>query len=111
MPEAVDVVVATFSVALVTPPATTLTITLVPVKVELVKDIEGPLATNGDTEAVMVTLPAKPKTLPTVTEETPEEPAAKDREELLAVILKSTVFTLKRRKCCRGPLIAVTLTV
>jgi len=107
----VDVVVATFSVALVTPPATTLTIRLVPVKVELLKDIKGPLVTNGDTEAVMVTLPAKPKTLPTVTEETTEAPGAKDREGLLAVILKSTVFTVTTRKCCRIPLIAVTLMV
>jgi len=107
----VEVVVATFNVALVAPPATTLTIRLVPLKVELLKDIRGPLATDGDTAAVMVTLPAKPKTLPTVTEETLEEPAAKDREGLLAAILKSTVFTLTRRKCCRGPLIAVTLTV
>jgi hypothetical protein len=107
----VDVVVATFKVALVAPPATTLRITPVPVKVELLKDIKGPLATNGDTEAVMVTFPAKPKTLPTVTEEAPEEPAGNNREGLPTVTLKSTVLTVTRKKCFREPLVAVTLTV
>jgi hypothetical protein len=85
--------------------------TLVPVKVVLLKDIEGPLATTGDTEAVIVTLPAKPKTLLTVTEEAPEEPATRDREGLLATMAKSTVFTVTRKKCFREPLVAVTFKV
>jgi hypothetical protein len=69
------------------------------------------LATTGDTEAVMLTLPVKPKTLPIVIEDVPEEPAAKDREGLLAVILKSTVSTVTLKMCCSEPLVAVTLTV
>jgi hypothetical protein len=85
--------------------------TLVPEKVELLKDIEGPLVTTGDTEAAILTLPAKPKMLLTVTEDAPEEPATRDREGLPATIVKSMVFTVTRKKWFREPLVAVTFTV
>jgi hypothetical protein len=48
------------SVAVFAAPGVSLTITLVPVKVEFVNSTEGALPGDGDTDAVSVTAPVKP---------------------------------------------------
>jgi hypothetical protein len=71
----VVVVVVTFKLILLVPPADKRTLTFGPVKgVELVSSAKGPLEKMGETTAVTFTLPAKPLILFSVIVEFPKVP-------------------------------------
>jgi hypothetical protein len=110
-PAGVAGVVATFRVAVAMfPPAASATITLVPVKEELLNNATGPLATTGETATPKVTLPARPFVLFRPIVDVPKDPATKDSDLGLAVTLKSSTFTGTKKECRRIPLASVTLT-
>lgn len=83
----------TFSVTVMVPPDVSFTITLEPVNVEFLKDIDGPLDITGETITVTVTLPANPLILFRLIAEVFREPAVILREVGLAAMPKSTTFT------------------
>jgi hypothetical protein len=99
-PEGVAGVVVTFRVAVaMLPPVASATITLVPVRVELLSIATGPLATAGETTTPDVTLPERPFVLFKPIVEVPKDPATKDSDLGLAVMLKSSTFTGTKKEC------------
>ena len=83
----VAVVVVTFKLTLLVPPAERRTLTFGPVKgVELVSNAKGPLERMGETTAVTFTLPAKPLILLTVIVEFPKEPTGMFKNAGLEII-------------------------
>ena len=99
-PAGVAGVVATFRVAVaMLPPVASATITLVPVKEELLNNATGPLATTGETATPKVTLPSSPFVLFRPIVDVAKDPATKDRDLGLAVTLKSSTFTGTKKEC------------
>ena len=83
----VAVVVVTFKLTLLVPPAERRTLTFGPVKgVELVSNAKGPLERMGETTAVTFTLPAKPSILFTVIVEFSKPPTGMFKNEGLETI-------------------------
>jgi hypothetical protein len=93
----VAVVELTVRVAVAVPPEGTVTVTLLPVKLELVKDIDGLFATVGLTVNEMVTFPVKVLILVRVSVVELEEPSGFTKEVGLAVMLKSGTVTVMFR--------------